>query len=68
MKRYIIGGAILLALVATTTFFITKSMMQLQIDKAVQIHIKDQVPLEAKIDSNILISLMNDLRDKDKGE
>ena len=64
MKKYLLPGALLLALIIGTTVFITKSMMQLQIDKAVQIHIKDRVPLEAQIDSSILISLMNDLQTK----
>lgn len=61
MKKYLIGGGILLALIIGITVFITKSMIQMQIDRAVQIHIKDRVPLEAQIDSTILIALMNDL-------
>ena len=64
MKKFIFGGVLLLALVAGVTFFVTKTMMQLQIDKAIQIHIKDKVPLEAQIDSSIIISLMNDLQTK----
>ena len=60
MKKYVIGGTLLLLIVAGVTFFLTKTMMQMQIDKAVQIHIKDKVPLEAQIDSSILISIIND--------
>ena len=66
MKKFIIAGLILLVLVAGVTFFITKTMMQLQIDKAIQIHIKDKVPLEAQLDSSIWISLINDLQTKIK--
>ena len=66
MKKYILIGVLLLALVVGTTFIITKSVMQLEIDKAIQIHINDKVPLEAQVDSSILISLMNDLQTKIK--
>jgi len=64
MKKYVIGGTLLLLIVAGVTFFLTKTMMQMQIDKAVQIHIKDKVPLDAQIDSSILISIINDLQTK----
>ncbi|HNF49487.1 MAG TPA: hypothetical protein PLF48_08915, partial [Chitinophagales bacterium] len=64
MKKYITAGLLLAALIAGITFFITKTMMQMEIDKAVQIHINDKVPLSAQIDTSILISLMNDLQTK----
>lgn len=64
MKKYAIGGGILLALIIGTTVFVTKMMIQLQIDKAVQIHINEKVPLEAQLDSSIWIALMNDLQTK----
>lgn len=35
--------------------------MQIEVDKAIQIHIKESVPLEAQIDSTVLIRLINDL-------
>lgn len=63
MKKYLIGGGILvLAAIAGLIFFFTKMAVQMQVDKAVQIHINDKVPLEASIDSNVIIALINDLQ------
>lgn len=67
MKRYAIWGIIvLILLVAGVTFLVTRMVMQIEIDKAIQIHIKDKIPLEARIDSTILIALMNELQTKIK--
>ncbi|MCO5229964.1 MAG: hypothetical protein M9958_02285 [Chitinophagales bacterium] len=63
MNKYMIGGvALLVALVAGITFLVTRMYVQMDIDKAIQIHINGKVPIEAQIDSTILISLMNDLQ------
>ncbi len=63
-KTPIVALVLLLLFVAGTTFFLTKTMMQIEIDKAVQIHIKDKVPLDVQIDSTIFIALLNDLQTK----
>lgn len=60
LKR--VGFFVFLLLFGGLVFFVTKAMVQIEIDKAVQIHIREKVPLVAEIDSTIMIALMNDLQ------